>query len=218
MGEYKDFKDCVSKNKDKKDPNAYCGYIKHQIEGGKKEEEVCMECEEHEAYHLEEGIRKLEDRRWVCSDCGAEIGDSTEDFKKHSAICPSTQFKEKVADQPKQKREEALKEAQAFLTTLRATIDEVTLMAKDAGYFDVSEKVSPTQPTYLFQTGREMADVVVKQAKGFGVQVNWFNATLDELRDIVNSANKFFIDAGWNSKETVKEYEAHKKKWGKDWM
>ncbi len=29
---YKDFADCVSKNKDKENPNAYCGSIKHKIE------------------------------------------------------------------------------------------------------------------------------------------------------------------------------------------
>lgn len=33
FGEYKDFKDCVEKNKDKKDPEAYCAKIKEQIEG-----------------------------------------------------------------------------------------------------------------------------------------------------------------------------------------
>ena len=29
---YKDFADCVAKNQDKSDPNAYCGSIKHQVE------------------------------------------------------------------------------------------------------------------------------------------------------------------------------------------
>jgi hypothetical protein len=33
FGEYKDFEDCVRKNKDKKDPEAYCARIKEQIEG-----------------------------------------------------------------------------------------------------------------------------------------------------------------------------------------
>lgn len=32
MGQYKDFDDCLSKNKDKDNPEAYCGYIKHKIE------------------------------------------------------------------------------------------------------------------------------------------------------------------------------------------
>lgn len=34
---YKDFDDCKAKNQDKKDPAAYCGYIKHQIEDKGKE-------------------------------------------------------------------------------------------------------------------------------------------------------------------------------------
>jgi DNA-directed RNA polymerase subunit M/transcription elongation factor TFIIS len=105
-----------------------------------------------------------------------------------------------------------------FVNTLRATLDEVTLMAKDTGYMGVSEKTSPTKPTYMYEVTQEMADVVLKQAKGFNVEVNWFNTTIDELQDIVKGANKFFTDAGWNSKQVVKEYEAHKKKWGKDWM
>lgn len=33
MGEYSDFKDCVSKNKDKGNPDAYCGSIKAKVEG-----------------------------------------------------------------------------------------------------------------------------------------------------------------------------------------
>jgi len=33
MGDYADFADCVSKNHDKENPEAYCGAIKHQIEG-----------------------------------------------------------------------------------------------------------------------------------------------------------------------------------------
>ena len=36
MGEYKDFADCVSKNKDKEDPEAYCGSIKQKVEGEKE--------------------------------------------------------------------------------------------------------------------------------------------------------------------------------------
>jgi hypothetical protein len=35
FGKYKSFADCVRKNKDKKDPDAYCGKIKHQVEGKK---------------------------------------------------------------------------------------------------------------------------------------------------------------------------------------
>ena len=32
MGDYKDFDDCVSKNRDKEDPKAYCGSIKKKVE------------------------------------------------------------------------------------------------------------------------------------------------------------------------------------------
>lgn len=32
MGSYEDWDDCISKNKDKDNPEAYCGYIKHKIE------------------------------------------------------------------------------------------------------------------------------------------------------------------------------------------
>src|SRR3990167_2726706 len=35
MGEFKNFKDCVSKNKDKKNPLAYCASIMRKIEGEK---------------------------------------------------------------------------------------------------------------------------------------------------------------------------------------
>jgi hypothetical protein len=34
---YKDFEACVAANRDKDDPEAYCGKIKHQVEDGKKE-------------------------------------------------------------------------------------------------------------------------------------------------------------------------------------
>jgi len=33
FGEYKDFNDCVRKNKHKKNPKRYCGFIKHKVEG-----------------------------------------------------------------------------------------------------------------------------------------------------------------------------------------
>jgi hypothetical protein len=34
---YKNFADCVRRNQDKRDPEAYCGKIKHQVEGKKSE-------------------------------------------------------------------------------------------------------------------------------------------------------------------------------------
>lgn len=36
FGNYKDFDDCVDKNKGKKNPQAFCGAIKSKVEGGKK--------------------------------------------------------------------------------------------------------------------------------------------------------------------------------------
>lgn len=36
MGQYKNWDDCISKNKDKNNPEAYCGYIKNKIEGKKE--------------------------------------------------------------------------------------------------------------------------------------------------------------------------------------
>ena len=40
FGEYKDFDECVSKNSDKDDPKAYCGYIKNQVEEALKRKEA----------------------------------------------------------------------------------------------------------------------------------------------------------------------------------
>lgn len=37
FADYKNFQDCVNKNLDKGNPQAYCGKIKHQIEGGEME-------------------------------------------------------------------------------------------------------------------------------------------------------------------------------------
>ena len=308
MGEYKDFADCVSKNKSKDDPSAYCGYIKHQIEGGKKKEEAISGCPEcHEAFHLEEAIKREEEgpltgtgQSWdtvammLCEDkyvpqrhcaCGQHLdtpdiefsdedktvidyiynhyGLKNEDYPEDkvnlqwssTSVTPPPEDTTLTPDQIAYldslgKGEEAHKtryglemcphglpstdcprcsvgglpepeilgEASAFVDTLKATIDEVTLMAKDTGYHDVSEKVSPTKPTYMYEVKQEMADVVVKQAKGFGTQVNWFNTVIDELDDIRKSAEKFFTDAGWNSKDTIKQYKEHMKKNGADWM
>ncbi len=36
MGQYRNFAECVRKNSDKKNPEAYCGAIKHAVEGKKK--------------------------------------------------------------------------------------------------------------------------------------------------------------------------------------
>lgn len=36
FADYKNFADCVNKNRDKKNPQAYCGFIQAQIEKGHK--------------------------------------------------------------------------------------------------------------------------------------------------------------------------------------
>jgi len=36
LGKYKNFKDCVRKNRDKSNPEAYCGSIYWKVEGQKK--------------------------------------------------------------------------------------------------------------------------------------------------------------------------------------
>jgi hypothetical protein len=236
---YTNFADCVSKNKSKRSPDAYCGYIKNQVEGGKKEEE-CLESPEHEAYHLEEEIKRMEEEAGayvdICPMHQKPYANHSQSEKMQDSGTSAPEELPRYEETDRQSRmpkgvrhtlermgpeewapEPELEKAKAeFLDTLKATIDAVTLVAKDVGYHDVSEKVSPTPSTYMQELHDGMADVFVKQSKGFGVEVNWFNATLDELRDIVKDADKFFIDSGWNSKETVKEYEKHKKKWGKD--
>lgn len=296
MGEYSSFADCTSKNKDKNDPNAYCGYIKHQIEGGKKKEEAMGYEAEHEAYHLEEEVKKLEE------ECSAkevmnlalksvkdedkfgsaskvmnlalhkedeevkhleeEITKMEEEVKVYDKegkefdweggkLTPSKEPAKKKEIQPEKPQwcsvhkkpylehtpdetkidtsqthwgEEAmLKDIGAFVNTLKATVDDITLLAKDQGWDSnsgVSEKVSPSKPTKVGDdVSGELVGVAVKKFSGdaLKVQVNWFNTAMAELKDIVADANQFFEDAGWNSAEVVKEYNEHKKHWGKDY-
>jgi ribosomal protein L37AE/L43A len=287
FGEYKNFADCKSKNKDKDSPDAYCGYIKHQIEGGAKKEE-CLEAPEHEAYHLEEDLKKMEATDYVCPACGSrdtgeyeKSGVATcwkcgnvfnissdfegmkeeEKFRSADSVMNLALHKEdenevkrleeeiaKLEEEkcamcngagvdeygkkcgycggkgrtPPYRNASLLREASAFVETLKATVDEVTLMAKDEGWAStsgVSEKVAPGEGTYKLEVTGENVPVAVKQAKGGGtvVQINWFNTVMAELKDIVADANDFFQEAGWNSKEVVKEYNEHKKHWGKDY-
>jgi hypothetical protein len=172
------------------------------------------------ALHLEEEdeVKKLEE----------EISKTEEDYKSRELERQTQAFDVDTAlrqyrNTPNKKEsdeKEVLKEASAFLETLKATIDTVTLMAKDQGWLStsgVSDKVSPTTPTQVGKdiTGENVA-VALKKSE-MPVQINWFNTVMAELKDIVSDANKFFEDAGWNSKEVVKEYNEHKKHWGKDY-
>ena len=40
---YKNFADCVSKNRNKKNPQAYCGFIMHQVEGKTQKKDIYQE-------------------------------------------------------------------------------------------------------------------------------------------------------------------------------
>lgn len=239
FGKYKNFADCVSKNQSKDTPDAYCGYIKNQVEGGKKKEEA-LGSPEHEAFHLEEDLKKMEEEEKFKSATSVmnlalhkededevkrleeEIAKTEEEIHRQSRPSAGQQhLRQRTGDEWTPESEITVEKAKAeFLKTLTATVDEVTLMAKDQGWpsnSGVSDKVAPTEPTYKLEVSGENVEVAVKQAKGFPVQINWFNSVLAELKTIVADANDFFEDAGWNSKEVVKEYNEHKSKWGKDY-
>lgn len=57
MGQYKDWDDCISKNKDKNNPEAYCGFIKNKVEGSKKEglESACWDGYEAIGFKMKNG-------------------------------------------------------------------------------------------------------------------------------------------------------------------
>jgi hypothetical protein len=261
MGQYSNFADCVAKNKSKDDPNAYCGYIKHQIEDkGKKKEECLME-EGHEAYHLEEEIKKGEEEMGATEAIGLtkdsiepgsrEVGGTgnplaapvfpgkevdvigwEEEVRKveeeltkleeeeigRSARVPKgvRHIRERMGDDEWTPIPDASDkaEAKAFLNTLDATIHDLeTLVAtaegkQPSGYGSPTTAVSPTDVFFKVNVkDQALADIVVKQAgNGLEVQTDWFDSVLDELADIRASAQKFMIESGFNSKDTVKEY------------
>jgi hypothetical protein len=57
MGKYKNWDDCISKNKDKNNPEAYCGYIKNKVEGSVKEglEDACWDGYEAIGFKIKNG-------------------------------------------------------------------------------------------------------------------------------------------------------------------
>jgi SPP1 gp7 family putative phage head morphogenesis protein len=63
MGEYSNFADCVRKNQDKKDPEAYCAAIMHRIEGKTKENPLVLRENERPTSHkrLESAINYVLD-------------------------------------------------------------------------------------------------------------------------------------------------------------
>lgn len=207
--------------------------------------EECPSC--HEAYHLEEGIKKMEEEEASRSatsvmnlalhkeedeeevkrleeeiakleeeKCSMCDGAGIDEYGRKCSYCGGKK------QTPPYRNASILKEASAFVETLTAIVNDVTLLAKDEGWpsnSGVSEKVAPGEGTYKLEVSGENVPVAVKQAKGGGtvVQVNWFNAVMAEVKDIVKDANDFFEEAGWNSKEVVKQYQEHKSKWGKDY-
>ena len=54
MGEYTDFDDCVLKNQDKDNPDAYCGAIKAKIEGKSERVIYTTGLGQHVIYYKEE--------------------------------------------------------------------------------------------------------------------------------------------------------------------
>jgi hypothetical protein len=75
FGDYKDFEDCVSKNSDKSDPNAYCGYIKNQVE------EALMKQEAREAVSKATEDQAVDDPESLTTpNAGNEPEDTTKDL------------------------------------------------------------------------------------------------------------------------------------------
>jgi len=114
FADYSDFADCVSKNKDKGDPDAYCGYIKHKVEDSKEssrrtackichsepDSQKCAECRARE--HKSARLAALESRL-SHSDLTAafrELADKTEpdqhiqqtDYHSDADLIPEDNF------------------------------------------------------------------------------------------------------------------------------
>jgi hypothetical protein len=69
FGEYKDFADCVAKNKDKTDPEAYCATIKRKVEGstqnvGGKKELSEKDYEEFKKDHMAHGYTEEQTKEY----------------------------------------------------------------------------------------------------------------------------------------------------------
>lgn len=60
MGQYRDFDDCVRKNRNKKNPKAYCGAIKAKVEAELRDGDVTNKLEETRAYEVFENIGAAE--------------------------------------------------------------------------------------------------------------------------------------------------------------
>jgi len=89
FADYKDFDDCLSKNKDKDDPGAYCGYIKNKVEGSKKEQIILKP---YKSIYKEEE-EGLEDACW---DGYEAIGFKTKNGKKVPNCVPKKESLEEA--------------------------------------------------------------------------------------------------------------------------
>jgi hypothetical protein len=54
---YKNFQDCLNKNQNKGDPEAYCGHIKHKVEDSEEDSDE-ESCKKHDIFEIVEKIKK----------------------------------------------------------------------------------------------------------------------------------------------------------------
>ena len=94
---YKDFADCVAKNKDKSNPDAYCGYIKHKVEDPKKETILQEAKEEKVEEEPKKDIppEKEEPLKDVPAEKGKKPKEDTPDKEETKDTIPSVQDKPK---------------------------------------------------------------------------------------------------------------------------
>lgn len=63
---YKNFQDCVSQNQNKKNPEAYCAFIIHQVEGKKKQAEKPPKAQWDRCEGKVRGIASIKDPAAFC--------------------------------------------------------------------------------------------------------------------------------------------------------
>lgn len=114
FGEYKDFADCVAKNKDKSDPEAYCAAIKRKIEGstqklGGKKELSEKEYEEFKKDHMAHGYTEQQAKDyWDSYVIG--VKEPLVEEKKPEEVKPEDKKEEKPAETPEDKKGEQPKQ------------------------------------------------------------------------------------------------------------
>lgn len=166
MGQYSDFASCVAANKDKDNPEAYCGYIKHQTEDKEKSvgEKIGQTDGELEGY----GESSSSTTKSLCPKCGLPIEkcncekiskglveDQASDKCEHCGYIPSdgketleqhmqSQHKELLED-PKQQqiKEESMDGSKGELDTEKQTENETPEL----------ENPNPDEPRPQFDNG-----------------------------------------------------------------